>query len=118
MNRDLIALLDGDGITEADGSRTGFHSIIMEDGAVPVASVPSYGSTGSTDDGPVVTVTEEQAAELALMFARSPRVEAAAWALVEEMDARIAKMHELGLLQHVRGCANLGNLRRALEGRE
>lgn len=83
---ELVCLVDGvnsgDGVgmdvAHPVGGREGFHIISAHDGIVPVAEVYSYGSNGSADDGPILTVSEAQALALAKMFARSPRVEAAA----------------------------------------
>ena len=114
---ELTALIDGvnhgDGICmDAEhpvGGREGIHLISAHDGLVPVAEVYSYGSNGSADDGPVLEISEEQLKAYAELFARSPKVAAAAREAYE-VSCRVPCEPELS--------DAMGALFRALEGIE
>lgn len=60
------------------------HLIAAHGGIVPVAEVYNGGGTGSEANGPLRVVSASQALALAQMFARAPRVEAAARAAYAE----------------------------------
>lgn len=114
---ELVAFIDGvntgDGIgMDAEhpvGGREGVHIIAAHDGIVPVAEVYSYGAHGSRDDEPEMHVSERELKDLAVLFARSPRIANAARAAYA-VSCRVPCDPELSNA--------MGELFRALEGIE